>query len=77
MEPPTPPNSTGSKESFYDVKTAMGALNVSPRKAASVRKSATNAGDSAGGAMRFVPGHTKSRSLGTKYVNLCFPTFHG
>ena len=61
LEPPTPPSSAGSKESFYDVKTAMGALNVSPRKGTSVRKHPTDGG------VKFVPGHTKSRSLGTKY----------
>lgn len=67
LEPSTPPSSTGSKESFYDVKTAMGQLNVSPRKTASVRKSAATA-ETTGHRVKFVPGHTKSRSLGTKYV---------
>jgi len=59
LEPATPaPSSASSKESFYDVKQAMGQLNVSPRKAA--LKSAASASDA-----KFVPGHTKSRSLGT------------
>lgn len=67
LEPPANQTANGASSSGkepYDVKTAMSQLNVSPRK--SVRKPTSTSDGTGAAAAKFVPGHVKSRSLGTK-----------
>ncbi|XP_017784910.1 PREDICTED: ras-specific guanine nucleotide-releasing factor RalGPS2-like isoform X3 [Nicrophorus vespilloides] len=76
LEPPSPPpssSSCSSKESVIVDATAIASLNLSPAKASSgsLRLHAVTAGS------RFIPGHRKCRSLGTKFRSTSLPrNFH-
>ncbi|XP_060519752.1 ras-specific guanine nucleotide-releasing factor RalGPS1 isoform X3 [Cylas formicarius] len=76
LEPPSPAPSTSScssKESVVVDPTALASLNLSPAKASSGSlrlQAATTSG-------KFMPGHRKCRSLGTKFRSTSLPrNFH-